>query len=116
MPVQSPLRKSEEAFVARVLFETLHFAEELQFSAEPSLRRLGLDNGAIENFIRVMEVCEQVTLKSVQQGCEPSAVHHCPWKTQHKFLSRDSELRTWLNFHTTEPAEIIPFVRQLHVH
>jgi hypothetical protein len=109
---QSPLRTTEEAFVARVLFETLRFAEDIERSAEPSLRELRLDNGAIENFIRVLEVCSYMTLNEVQQGVEPKAVQLCPWKTQGVFLERDSELRVWLFCHGTEFAEIKPFVRQ----
>ena len=58
MSAESPLNHDEIAFAIRLLYETLHFDEPIVKAAEPRFRNLGLSNGAIENFLRVMTLSQ----------------------------------------------------------
>ncbi len=107
-----PLRTEEVVFATRIMFETLFFDEPIDKSAERWFRELGLQNGAIENFHRVMGVCKMGNTSEIYEGHEPPAVRDCPWKNQRAFLARDTEMREWLKSYGVEPAEIGPFIRE----
>jgi hypothetical protein len=111
MSNQSPLQPDEVFFTYRLLFETLQFSEPIKKTAEPKFRELGLDNGAIENFIRAMRIWDYEMLPRVEQGHEPATVGFCPWENQRAFLKRDEELRRWINQNGSEPADIKTFIR-----
>ncbi|GAA4445412.1 hypothetical protein GCM10023156_04950 [Novipirellula rosea] len=106
-----PLRTEEVVFVTRIMFETLCFDEPIDKSAERCFQELGLQNGAIENFHRVMGDCHLEILSKIYERHEPPAVQDCPWKNQRAFLARDTEMRDWLKSNGVEPAEIEPFIR-----
>lgn len=106
----SPLSQVEIAFATRLVFETLHFAESISKTAEPAFRRLGLNNGAIEDFLRVMDVAHY-DYRSMMYDCSPPAsVEVCPWENQAAFLKRDAELRDWIVQHGGVPADIKCFI------
>ena len=111
MPDKSPLHFDEVFFTYRLLFETLNFDEGFEKTAEPRFRKVGLSNGAIENFIRVMQICDYKMLQKVQCGHEPPTVRFCPWENQEEFLKRNAELSDWIIEKKKEPADITSFVR-----
>ncbi|QDS88770.1 hypothetical protein EC9_29640 [Rosistilla ulvae] len=110
MTVRSPLRFDEIFFTYRLLFETLNFSESIEKTAEPRFWRLGLSNGAIENFIRVMQVCQCTMLPKIQLGHVPPTVSYCPWQNQNAFLDRVCELQNWLEKYGSEPCDVEPFI------
>ena len=110
MSASSPLSEEECAFATRLLFETLHFAESIEQSAELKFRRLWLQNGAIENFLRAMDLSSVEYRSSMYDGPEPETVAACPWKSQAAFLWRNAELCEWIARHEGEPADIQCFV------
>ncbi len=112
MQDQSPMKVDEVAFTKRLLFETLHFDEPIEKTAESIFQSLGLQNGAIENFQRVLGICQLEILAKVYQGQEPSAVCSCPWPDQIAFLARDAELSRWIRQSGNEPADIKPFTNR----
>jgi len=107
-----PLRTEEVVFATRIMFETLFFDEPIDKSAERCFQELGLQNGAIENFHRVMGVCKMGNSSDIYEGHEPPEVQACPWKNQRAFLARDTEMRDWLKSYGVEPAEIELFIRE----
>ena len=113
MKGNSPLEPDEIFFTYRLLFETLNFDEPIEKTAEPRFRDLGLSNGAIENVIRVMQVCEYTMLPKIYRGHEPPTVGFCPWETQAAFLDRVSELQDWLKENGGEPCDVEPFIHEL---
>jgi len=93
---KSSLTSDEKAFAERLLFETLRFDEPIEKCAEPAMRALGLQNGAIENWLRVLHMTDGAGLGEAIFGTEPPVIQHCPWESQEDFLGRDKELRHWL--------------------
>lgn len=112
MTVRSPLRPDEISFTYRLLFETLNFSESIEKTAEPRFRKLGLSNGAIENFIRVMQVCQDAMLPKIQLGHVPPIVGYCPWQNQEAFLDRVCEVQVWLKKNGREPCDAEPFIHE----
>lgn len=112
MDHQSPLTCDEVCFTNRLLFETLNFNEPIEKTAEPKFRELGLSNGAIENFIRVMGLFDHTMLSDIYEGQIPPAVDSCPWMTQAAFLQRVSEIQGWLKENGGKPCDIEIFVRK----
>lgn len=113
MKEDSPLKPDEVFFANRLLYETLNFSEPIEKIAEPKFRKLGFDNGAIENFLRVMWLCEYPMLKAIYgHEKEPPTVGFCPWETQRRFLQRVAELQGWLRDHGGSPCGIEPFVHE----
>ena len=110
MKTTSPLTSDEILFTQRLLFETLNFNESIKNTAEPRFRALGLTSGAIENFIRVMQVSEYTMLQKIKLGHEPPPVGLCPWKTQAMFLERVSEIQGWLKENGGEPCDVKAFI------
>lgn len=110
MSAKSPLKQDEIAFAIRLLFETLHFAEPVVANAEPKLRKIGLNNGAIENILRVMDLSQHEYRSMMYDGPEPAAADVCPWGSQTAFLARNAELRLWIVQRGGEPADIECFV------
>jgi hypothetical protein len=113
MKESSPLKPDEVFFTNRLLFETLNFSEPIEITAEPKFRKLGLENGAIENFLRVMWLCKYPMLKKIYgHEHEPPTVGFCPWETQGTFLQRAAELQGWLRDHGGSPCSIEPFIHE----
>ena len=110
MSVSSPLSQIEIAFTVRLAYETLHFAEAINKSAEPKLRKLGLANGAIENLIRVLDISRFEFWPRMYDFIEPMSVDVCPWESKTAFLKRDMELRDWIVRHGGKPADIEHFI------
>lgn len=105
-----PLNHVEISFAIRLLFETLHFDEPIIKSAEPRFRNLGLNNGAIENFLLVMRHSLAGDMSGRCGGPESEAVADCPWENQAVFLARNAELCDWLVQRGGKPADIRCFV------
>ncbi|KAA1258389.1 hypothetical protein LF1_09080 [Rubripirellula obstinata] len=112
MPQQSPLMPDEECFTYRLLFETLNFDADIKKSAEPKFWELGLANGAIENFNRVLTICQDKYLERLYASSEPPTVGFCPWASQEAFRKRDGELTDWIRRNDSEPADITCFIRK----
>jgi len=113
MKEDSPLKPDEVFFTNRLLFETLNFSEPTGKTAEQQFRKLGLENGAIENFLRVMWLCEYPMLKKIYgHEHEPPTVDFCPWETQGAFLQRVAELQGWLGDRGGRPCGIEPFIHE----
>jgi hypothetical protein len=110
MSIASPLSRDEIAFAVRLLFETLHFAEAIRKNAEPKFRELGFTNGAIENFLRVMDMARLEYRSKMHDLPEPASVEVCPWESRAAFLERDAELRDWLVRHGGQPADVECFI------
>ncbi|PHQ34380.1 hypothetical protein CEE69_15290 [Rhodopirellula bahusiensis] len=110
MDHQSPLTYDEACFTKRLLFETLNFNEPIERTAETKFRDLGLSNGAIENFIRVMKIVDNTMLAKIYEGHEPLPTASRPWKTQAAFLERVSEIQDWLSTNDGEPCGVEPFL------
>ncbi|MBM3967000.1 MAG: hypothetical protein FJ308_18335 [Planctomycetes bacterium] len=110
MSVKSPLGQDEIAFAVRLLFETLHFAEPIQKTAEPKFRKLGFTNGAIENVLRVMDIAGPEYRSKMYSLYEPASVEVCPWESRAAFLERNAELRDWIVRHGGQPADIGCFI------
>lgn len=115
MPDATPLKPDEIAFIHRLVFEVLNFAEPIEKTAQPKFRTLGFDNGAIENFCRVMSFHDHPVLDRVfLHEYEPPAVEACPWENQATFLRRVAELQDWLREHGREPCGIRPFIFEIN--
>ncbi len=110
MSAETPLNNDEIVFAIRLLYETLHFDEPIVRSAGLMFRSLGLSNGAIENFARVMNHSRTEYLSRMYDGPEPAPVEHCPRESQAVFLARTAELCDWLDQHGGEPADIRCFI------
>lgn len=111
MSEKSPLKLDEVFFTYRLLFETLNFDEGTEKTAEPRFSELGFANGAIENFIRVLSICEYEYLDKIYNGNEPPTFQFCPWANQEEFLNRNAELSDWIRKNEKEPADITSFHR-----
>lgn len=110
MSAETPLNHDEIAFAIRLLYETLHFDDPIVKSAELKFQKLGLSNGAIENFLRVMNRSRTEYRSLMYDGPEPATVERCPWESQAMFLTRTAELCDWLDQHGGEPADIRCFI------
>ncbi|WP_153559427.1 hypothetical protein [Roseimaritima sediminicola] len=110
MQLDSPLTDDETFFTHRLLFETLNYNELAEKVAEPQFRNLGLTNGAIENFVRVLQICEDTILRKIHLGDVPSRAVSCPWKHPTEFLDRVLDLQVWLSENGGTPCDVEPFV------
>ncbi|SMP41797.1 hypothetical protein SAMN06265222_101657 [Neorhodopirellula lusitana] len=110
MKENSPLELDEVLFTNRLLFETLNFDQPIEKTAEPWFRGLGLSNGAIENFLRVMWINKHTTVPEIYRGYVPPIVESSPWETQAAFFNRVSELQGWLKENRVEPCDVEIFV------
>jgi len=112
MDDQSLLKIDELVFTVRLIYETIHFDEPIDKTAEKMFRNLGLQNGAIENFQRMMWIHHREMLQRVNEGHEPPTVHSNPWESQSIFLTRVTEVQEWLRQNGIEPAAVETFIRE----
>lgn len=110
MSVLSPFSNEEAAFAKRLLFETLHFADDIEKSAEPKFWQLRLQNGAIENFLRAMDLSSHEYRSSMYDGPEPEPIAVCPWESQAAFLLRNAEICKWIACQKGRPTDIKSFI------
>lgn len=110
MLVASPLTRDEIAFAVRLLFETLHCAESIRKTAEPKSRKLGFTNGAIENFLRAMDMAWLEHRSKMYDLPEPASVEVCPWESRVAFLERNAELCDGIVQHGGQSADVESFI------
>lgn len=107
---KSPLTSDEKVFAKRLLLETLRFDDPIEKCAETAMRALGLQNGAIENWLRILQMTDGAGLGEEIFGSEPPLIQHCPWECQEDFLARDQELQHWLSEQGQQASNAVRFL------
>jgi len=105
-----PLTKDEAAFVARFMYEVLHFDSPVDDTTSRWFRELGIRQPALVNFSSAMELCGFELLKDAIFGPEPKVPKSSPWKSRENFIARDAVIQIWLADQNLPSHCIDPFI------
>jgi len=90
-----PFTKDEAAFVARFMYELLHFDSPVDDTTTKWFRELKIGQPALVNFSSATELCGFDLLKNAIEGPEPKVPKSSPWKSREDFFARDAMIQNW---------------------